>query len=515
MGQNSKGTYNDRRHSANSTTSSGKGLEQENKDTNTADNSSSMPISSDSDKSSSSKISADSTAQLLQVKRKDKKRQLQQVLDHSSSGLPVDANVVVTVTSPSIDNGDGDDDGKEVLGIKNYEVESGKSPNEQQQHSNHIPPNTSITNSTAPTTTSARSHGKQLVRQPSSIVDTEGFSDIVLGEINSSMMPFKDVHNESYFNIPHEEPDLEDIPFESLNQGISDRLDTEIITSLHADSFPRGSRGSTPSHSPVHKRKESNADRKNSTTDKVKPSHLWNRRSKNKSLQLTIPSKKGAYRKTSESVSEETESHLGIDKKPSKKSKKPQGQSPVLKRDKDKLGAPEHEGSDSSEISRASDLEAVSETTTPQSAPSSETRNAKNSVSSPAEASHSAFNFSSAASAMNAFRKMMHRKEQNNNEEQEERQAEENVSPVPRGEQSSAARRRWKMIFNVSKFETMVRTPQVPERVDESLFYNQNIKHPKARHRLVSSVVRTSVEHTSVIAQDFRIISTICYNSCM
>ena len=84
--------------------------------------------------------------------------------------------------------------------------------------------------------------------------------------------------------------------------------------------------------------------------------------------------------------------------------------------------------------------------------------------------------FHSFLGAMGALRKMLHKKEENNNNGDDDNDADEPTS--------AAARRRWKMIFNVSKFESMVRTPQVPERIDESLFYNQNVKFPsRSRHR--------------------------------
>ena len=41
--------------------------------------------------------------------------------------------------------------------------------------------------------------GKMLVRQPSSMIDTTGFSEDALEEINKSMHPFKDIHSDSFF----------------------------------------------------------------------------------------------------------------------------------------------------------------------------------------------------------------------------------------------------------------------------------------------------------------------------
>ena len=42
--------------------------------------------------------------------------------------------------------------------------------------------------------------GRLLVRQPSSMIDTTGFSEDALEEINKSMHPFKDIHSNSFFN---------------------------------------------------------------------------------------------------------------------------------------------------------------------------------------------------------------------------------------------------------------------------------------------------------------------------
>lgn len=430
-----------------------------------------------SNKSTSSTGSTSSTSHLLVTQNNI---QMQQASEHSSSSHPIDANVVVTLTGPSVDLEDKNDEANIVEDSVDYAANIGGFKAKKRSKSAHVKSGTS-----SHSTPGSR---KYLVRQPSHIVDTEGFSDTVLGEINQSMTPFKDIHNESYFRVPHEEVNLEDVSFHHLNQGFTDTLDTEIVTSIYADNAPRGSRGSTPSHSPSSKRKESEVGRKSSAADKLRSSHLWSRRSKKKTLELIIPNRNGIHQMTDESTGAAT-SHLTVDKKPSKKSKKKRRSSSAKKRAKDKLdtvdnGSNHHNrNSDSSATSGASDVDVNNaEITSPDSdLQSGIVDEEKDSNSLAAEAPHRQFSFSGAASAMNAFRKMMHRKEPTDMEEEEH-----TVSPSREGESSSAARRRWKMIFNVTKFETIVRTPQVPEVMDESLFYNQNISHPKTRHRLVS-----------------------------
>ncbi|XP_012944337.1 phospholipase D1 [Aplysia californica] len=316
---------------------------------------------------------------------------------------------------------------------------------------------------------------KQLLRQQSSIVDMEGFSESAIDEINESMQPFKEIGDLSHFKastadgsstVAHEEVTI------VVHQ---DSIDKEIVCSPFADDPKRSPvAAKKSSRSPLGRRKKKDAGAPSGASSGetpsgervIKASHLWKRRSKNKrSLELVIPENKGIYRKTEDSsgggTSLKTEHAGGANGLPAN-------------HDEEKPRA----DSNSSAGSRASNSDLI---TSDKQTPVGKEPNRSKENSTPGTAtSLGGINFSGAANAMNALRKMLHLKEENNNDGGEG----DNGSRSSADDPSHAARRRWKMIFNVSKFESMVRTPQVPERVDERLFYNQNVKFPTSKSRL-------------------------------
>lgn len=410
---------------------------------------------------------------------------------------PIDANVVVMVTDAS-DEENNDSDGERA---SRYSNSSANTSNSSCMGTCQSSINFKYVNTEDGANTPGTAGSRPLLRQQSSVVDVEGLNATTLEEINQSMQPFKDIYNESYFE--HSRPSSElslKVPNDPGALAYHTLVDKEIICCAEADDIPKnliknkhssrsptaGRKGKnrphslspnrngtkSPKQSPTSKRREKSEERKQSTASSgVKASHLWKRRSKNKSLELVIPNKKETFQKTS--VGEISDNGAS---ESSSGNKLKNGKSPGIKKDNSKLNADdESKVRANSDSSGTADL-IVSDKTGQQAGEPS----AKDTPGTSAN-SHSAFSLSNTASAVNALRKMMQRKEQNNNEE------EDNASVRSHEDKSSAARRRWRMIFNVTKFETIVRTPQVPERIDESLFYNQNIKHPTTRKRLVSS----------------------------
>ncbi|CAL1547227.1 unnamed protein product, partial [Lymnaea stagnalis] len=404
---------------------------------------------------------------------------------HSISNQPIDANVVVKVTNASDDEGSDHDRVSRNSVYSNSSV--GSSPRELQQPSVNF----------------------KYVKAEDAIpgtafIDTIGFSDTALEEINQSMQPFKDIHSQSLRDrsaLTTSEIIL-NVPHNSVSVGFETLLDKEIICCAEAPDIPPSAKtnyadspspkGNVRSHSsspkrnrsasasPRGKRRDTSEDRKSSSASTgVKASHLWKRRSKNKSLELIIPSKNGVT-KSSEGGGDVINEN-GIQRSEEVRSEKFRVKDSKSmgrpKRDKNKLGAADNAKPRASSDSSGTGELMLSERL---SLPVGATARSKETPVM-AETPSRAFSFSSTVGAMSALRKMMHRKEQNNND------GNDNVSVPSKEEQGNAARRRWRMILNVTKFESMVRTPQVPERVDENLFYNQNIKHPSTRSRLVKS----------------------------
>ncbi|GFS13250.1 phospholipase D1 [Elysia marginata] len=359
--------------------------------------------------------------------------------------------------------------------------------------------------------------GKMLVRQPSSMIDTTGFSDDALEEINKSMHPFKDIHSDSFFNKKiqlEEEEDIEEdntgVSQNNVNIYLDDTIDKEIICNADADLGPQSS-------SPSGRRKQSKTvEKSNEESVAVKASKLWARRSRQKSLELKVPRNGGSQMgKKGEIEADRSQDTLnegggaeGLNgsghspatkKKQDKKAAKNKKQEIMSGEERDTLSAPEGDAklransdssikSDVGLLGRASLPATVSGrvyATNSSHLPNYQSTSDSNQTSPPKTADSSssrrAFSLANTVSAMNALRKMVGRKDSEGEHGVHEASDKDE-------DEDNTARRRWRMIFNVSKFENIVRSPQVPERVDESLFYTSNIKHQGHKGRLAKTL---------------------------
>ncbi|XP_013089460.2 phospholipase D1-like [Biomphalaria glabrata] len=396
----------------------------------------------------------------------------------SSHRQPLDAKIIVKVTNTN----DEQVSDSEVASTRSYPSDSSLSNTGQELQ----PQNIQFRYSKSDSDTESVASSKPPDSLPRA-VDIEGFTETELQEINQSMQPFRNFHRQ---RSPRSELGAEVVLSVSLEsgKGFDPLLDKEIICSPDAADIPDHAR---PRSSPASHQKARHSLSPQSKKDKSSPSsspktklkneqngssvagagvsasHLWKRRSKNQnSLQLKMPDKNSA-----DKISQPTDGrqqnrlnssgeiksvrngtrHLSLSSKPRKK-------------DRQKMVSDEVRfQSTSNTVDIITENQASPDTIqkAPGSAPVSSSRN---------------FSFASTATAANALRKLLHRRESNNNDEVDDNSGKTNM-----------ARRRWRMILNVSKFESMVRSPQEPERIDESLFYNQNIKHPSTRSKLVKS----------------------------
>lgn len=267
------------------------------------------------------------------------------------------------------------------------------------------------------------------------------FSETALEEIAQSMQPFKIKDPTDSLHGLDDVLESDDVVV-----GFNTSVDKEIICSEEMLS-----RESTDN------KENSSADKSNEAPTAAKGgsrlSHLWKRRSNNQNLeQLVMPNRQNKLNSKNGGVGND-ENHT-----PTNTSTKVEyrvSNETLTVADEDKQRANSNSSLGSAE---ALNKDALDTAQTP--------------------APGSAMSFTHAAGALNALRKMVTRKEQNNNEGDDP-----NSPQTP-----SAARRRWKLAFNVSKFENIVRSPQVPERLDESVFYNFSYKPSaqKSRSKLVS-----------------------------
>ena len=275
--------------------------------------------------------------------------------------------------------------------------------------------------------------------------------------------------------------------------------------------MPNADKGAKAS-SPSHQRKQSKRIEEERATEEsaaVKASKLWTRRSRQKSLELKVPPKGGVLTEGMGDFSQEERTAASVE------IVNGEGKSPATKRKQDKQAAKakkqgkevgdevsndtlEVPGSSdgetklraNSDSSNTSDKVLLGRASMPAAVPrrvqathsnhlpnyqstsdSSQAQNASTPKSS--SSNRRAFSLANTVGAMNALRKMVGHRDSDGDHKSHTSDDEDNT-----------ARRRWRMIFNVSKFENIVRAPQVPERVDESLFYTSNIKH---QGRLVST----------------------------
>ena len=301
----------------------------------------------------------------------------------------------------------------------------------------------------------------------------------------------------------------------NVNIYLDETIDKEIICNADADISYE------PSSSWRQNNQKKKVEEKKAKEESItaKASKLWMRRSRQKSLELKVP-QKIADSNTEEKgdiAVEENESNLeelhSSDKSPVAKRKQEKKAAKAKKHEREgeqrassdtlrvpSAGEEESKPRANSESSNTSDAVLLGRASMPAALPnrvhathsnhlpnyqSTTDSGQSHQTSTPKTSSNRrAFSLANTVGAMNALRKMMGRKD---SETEHSSHAADGNSEADGNEDDNTARRRWRMIFNVSKFENIVRSPQVPERVDESLFYTTNIKHHGHKGRLVST----------------------------
>ncbi|KAH9496560.1 Phospholipase D, partial [Bulinus truncatus] len=447
------------------------------------------------DSYATNKNNTSSPKQCLSVSDQPSPQQPSDQTQRSSSGFlpaasqhqrqPVDAKVVVKVTNASQDEGSD----VEAASIRSFRSNSSVSSTGRELQPQSI--NFKYNNSDSDT------ESTPFMKQPASLlsaVDVEGFSETELQEINQSMQPFRDFHNHYLQKSGSKNEIILSISQQSGSVDLNPLFDKEIICSPDATDIPdhfkmratshgkghrhRNTDRSSPSPSPSTKVKNKDnrlspkvkheENRPHSESPTNKSAHLWRKRTKNhQDLHLIIPDKNN-LKKTTSADNKQENGFRSLDESKSPKNGTRHLSLIPRHNKRNNVSSPDVVRYDST----ATSVDIImSDQVSPSTAPKVAPATAPTVTSRP-------FSFASTASAANTLRKLLHRRESHNNNNNDE---------TDESGKANMARRRWKMIFNVTKFETMVRAPQEPERFDESLFYNQNIKHPSTRSRLVKS----------------------------
>ncbi|GFN77900.1 phospholipase d1 [Plakobranchus ocellatus] len=362
--------------------------------------------------------------------------------------------------------------------------------------------------------------GRVLVRQASSMIDTTGFSEDALLEINKSMHPFKDIQGTTNFNNKNcieEESDIDvdrpEISHNNVSIYLDDTIDKEIICMAEDSSSPGQANFTSPENKGGKEKKAEN------DAVAAKVSRLWAKRSKEKNPELKMSKTNGdSQTVASDDVNGSSSNIVPNGKR--KETKKKKEEKKVTKAKKEEMG----DGGDGGEVSAVSstlaapmpdtgagdmDVKLRANSNSSSASKTSEVVFLDKPVLSPIEAgrrhttpnyqsthitgqnqqtpasktsNHRAFSLANTVSAMNALRKMVGHKDSGGAEGDHRSHGSDG------DDDGNTARRRWRMIFNVSKFENIVRSPQVPERVDESLFYTSNIKHQGHKNRLAKTL---------------------------